>query len=75
MRGAADDWQHLRGSWVELRADGRLVRTGEVEDVAADSSVLWLRYNGAHGRQMIAAGDGYDIIPSENRTPGNLKQD
>jgi len=58
---APDDWQLLVGSWVELRHDGRVVRTGEVEDAAPDSSVLWLKFNGNHGRQLVAKTDGYQI--------------
>ena len=61
MSEAPDDWQLLIGSWVELRHDGRIVRTGEVEDATADSSVLWLKFNGNHGRQLVAKTDGYEI--------------
>ena len=51
----------LIGSWVELRHGGRIVRTGEVEDATADSSVLWLKFDGNHGRQLVAKADGYEI--------------
>jgi hypothetical protein len=58
---APDDWQLLIGSWVELRQDGRFVRIGEVEDAMPDSSVLWLKFDGNHGRQLVAKTDGYEI--------------
>ena len=59
------DWQQLVGSRVELRLDGRLVRTGEVEDATHDSSVMWLRFDGNHGRQLVAKSDGYQVRPAE----------
>ena len=40
-----------------------MVRTGEVEAVLADSSVMWLKFNGNHGRQMVAKTDGYEVLP------------
>ena len=60
---ATEDWHQLIGSWVELRSGGSVVRTGEVEAVAADSSVMWLKFNGIHGRQMVFRADGYEVIP------------
>ena len=56
-------WQELIGSRVELRLDGRLVRTGEVEDATQDSSVMWLRFDGNHGRQLVSQADGYEVLP------------
>ncbi|MFF1381954.1 hypothetical protein ACFVWT_00155 [Arthrobacter sp. NPDC058288] len=56
-------WQELIGSRVELRLDGRLVRTGEVEDATQDSSVMWLRFDGNHGRQLVSRTDGYEVLP------------
>lgn len=57
------DWQQLIGSRVELRLDGRTVRTGEVEDATQDSSVMWLRFDGNHGRQLVSKTDGYEVLP------------
>ncbi|MEO5319411.1 hypothetical protein PV761_12615 [Arthrobacter sp. CC3] len=59
----ADDWQQLIGSRVELRIDGRMVRTGEVEDATDDSAVMWLRFDGNHGRQLVSKFDGYQVVP------------
>ena len=56
-------WQQLIGSRVELRLDGRIVRTGEVEDATHDSSVMWLRFGGNHGRQLVSKTDGYEVLP------------
>ena len=63
MDEATEDWHQLIGSWVELRSGGSVVRTGEVEAVLADSSVMWLKFNGNHGRQMVARADGYEVVP------------
>ncbi len=60
---ADPDWPQLVGKQVELRFGGMVVRTGEVEEATADSSVLWLRFDGNHGRQMVARTDGYEILP------------
>ncbi|MHA7290779.1 hypothetical protein ACX80V_14145 [Arthrobacter sp. MDT3-24] len=63
MDEATGDWDQLIGSWVELRSGGSVVRTGEVEAVAGDSSVMWLKCNGNHGRQMVAKTDSYEVQP------------
>jgi hypothetical protein len=62
MSEATDNWQLLIGSRVELRRGGQVVRTGEVEDATADSSVMWLRFDGNHGRQLVAKTDGYEVV-------------
>lgn len=56
-----NDWTLLVGRTIELLRDGRPIRTAEVEQAAADSSIMWLRFDGNHGRQLITHGDGYDI--------------
>jgi ribosomal 30S subunit maturation factor RimM len=61
MPEAPENWQQLIGSWVELRREGKVVRTGEVEDATPDSSVLWLKFDGINGRQLVARTDGYEV--------------
>lgn len=63
MSEPSEDWHALVGRMVELRLDGRLIRTAEVEDVTRDASILWLRFDGSHGRQLIARTDGYEVRP------------
>jgi hypothetical protein len=63
MSHASDDWNLLIGRTVELRRDGLHVRTAEVEDASLDSSVMWLRFDGNHGRQLIAKSDGVEVRP------------
>jgi hypothetical protein len=61
--GTADDWRQLVGTRVELRLAGRIVRTGEVEETTQDSAVMWLRFDGPHGRQLVSKTDGYEVLP------------
>jgi hypothetical protein len=63
MPEADNDWNMLVGRMVELRRGGQLVRTAEVEDATWDSSVMWLRFDGNHGRQLISKTDGYEVRP------------
>ncbi|MFJ6376118.1 hypothetical protein ACIQH9_10385 [Pseudarthrobacter oxydans] len=65
MPEESEDWNQLVGRTIELRRDGRLIRAGEVEDAANDSSVMWLRFDGNHGRQLIAKSDNYEVILRE----------
>lgn len=68
MAGDNEEWHHLKGKMVELRIDGRLIRTAEVEEVTNDSSFLWLRFWGTDTRQLIAKYDGYSITPTASET-------
>jgi hypothetical protein len=57
------DWSVLAGGVVELRIEERFIRTAEVEEVTGDGSIMWLRFDGNHTRQLITKTDGYDIRP------------
>ena len=63
MSESGEDWRQLVGRVVELRRNGQVVRTAEVEDVTPDSSILWLRFDGNHGRQLVTRTDGYEVRP------------
>lgn len=63
MSESGEDWSQLVGRIVELRRNGQVVRTAEVEDVTPDSSILWLRFDGNHGRQLVTRTDGYEVRP------------
>jgi hypothetical protein len=43
---------------VELRIEERFIRTGEVEEVTRDGSIMWVRFHGNHTRQLITKTDG-----------------
>lgn len=55
------DWNDLVGSTIEVYARGQYLRKGVVEAVSADSSVMWLRFDGVDCRQLIMKSDPYEI--------------
>jgi hypothetical protein len=48
-----DDWSTLRDQNVEIHIGGRVADRGQVADVMADGSVLWLMEDGVSGRRII----------------------
>ena len=46
---------------VQIRNNGRFVRTGIVDAVAVDDAILWLAADGVIQRQLIAKADGYEV--------------
>lgn len=55
------DWQPLIGQCVEVRHDGRITRTGTVDAVMPDDSILWISAEGAYQRKMIERTDGIQV--------------
>lgn len=55
------EWKNLVGYTVEVRRDSHRLRNGVVEAVSSDSSMLWLQFDGVHGRQLIMKTDSYEI--------------
>ncbi|WP_458782401.1 hypothetical protein [Arthrobacter sp. D3-16] len=53
------DWERLVGALVQIRRGNQVIRTGIVENVMPDSSVLWLAADGINLRQMYAAAENY----------------
>lgn len=53
-------WSALIGARVEIRHSGIVIRTGTVENAAADSSVLWIAAEGIEHRTMYEAALGYE---------------
>lgn len=53
-------WRALIGARVEIRHSAAVIRTGTVEDAAADSSVLWMTADGIEPRTMYEAVLGYE---------------
>jgi hypothetical protein len=41
MPEAMDEWSLLVGRTIEIRRDGKYVRTAEVEAATSDSSIMW----------------------------------
>lgn len=66
------DWQRTLGQHVEVRRYGEIVRTGTVEDVMSDNSILWISAEGAFPRQMVERVEGYEVYsryPWDHRLP------
>lgn len=55
------EWENLVGCTVEVRRGGHRLRNGVVEAVSSDSSMMWLQFDGVHGRQLIMKTDPYEI--------------
>ncbi|MEV7663680.1 hypothetical protein [Paenarthrobacter sp. NPDC089316] len=47
------DWGRLLGQHVEIRQAGCLVRTGIVDAVMPDNSILWISAEGPWPREMV----------------------
>lgn len=58
-----DNWQELLGRNVQIRKDGKLVRTGYVEAVTRLADVLWVESHGIHPRQLFDKAEGYTVEP------------
>jgi hypothetical protein len=56
-----EDWRKLRGAKVEVRLGKTVVRIGFVDEVMADSSAIWLAFDGVQPRAMYDAGSGYEV--------------
>jgi hypothetical protein len=61
MLQPVSDWSVRAGRVVELRIEGRFIRTAEVEEATRDGSIMWLRFHGNQTRQLITKTDGFDI--------------
>lgn len=55
------DWQRAVGQYAEIRRYGKTIRTGIVEAVMPDNSILWISAAGAYLREMIQRGDGVEV--------------
>lgn len=68
------DWHRALGQHVEIRRDGKPVRTGIVEAVMPDASLLWISAEGPNTRQMLSREDGYSVYTRYKWTlPVNLE--
>lgn len=54
-------WQHALGQHVEIRLDGITIRSGVVEAVMPDDSILWISADGLNGREMVERADGKEV--------------
>lgn len=69
------DWRRALGQLVEIRLQGQILRTGIVEAVMPDQSILWISAEGHHPREMVERADGkqifarypWDALPGSSR--------
>lgn len=57
------DWREFAGAHVEIKKDGRLIRTGFVKDVTIHGDVLWVEADGAERRALYERSQGYTVLP------------
>ncbi len=67
-----DDWSSLAGATVEMHRRGQLVRSGVVDAVTHDASILWLAadYNG--NRALFESAEGYEVWADPKDLPDEL---
>lgn len=56
------DWHRTLGQFVEIRLCGQVLRTGIVETVMPDQSILWISAEGVHSREMVERADGKQVF-------------
>ncbi|WP_079598235.1 hypothetical protein [Arthrobacter sp. P2b] len=66
------DWHGAIGQFVEIRQHGKVLRTGVVEAVMADESILWISADGIYPREMVERADGKEVFTrfAWNQPPG-----
>ncbi|BCW35944.1 hypothetical protein StoSoilA2_20000 [Arthrobacter sp. StoSoilA2] len=67
------EWSTLINALVEVRHNGRVIRTGFVEDAMPDSSVLWIAADANDPRQMFDASQGLQVWVAPRELPGALR--
>jgi hypothetical protein len=67
-----DDWSRLAGAKVEIHRGGHLIRTGVVDAVMPDATILWLAadYNG--NRALFDSAEGYEVRAEPHDLPDEL---
>lgn len=64
------DWHLALGHYVEVKRNGRTARTGMVDEVMSDGSILWLAAAGVDSREMVERADGSEIyVRNPRRDP------
>jgi len=59
----SEDWNLLAGRQVQIRQDGRVIRTGRVATVTRAANALWLESPSAHLRTLFEKAEGYTAWP------------
>lgn len=69
--GEHADWKDLAGRQVQVRKEGRSIRTGYVKDVAVTADALWLEAYGAGSLTLYERARGYTVLPIRPGEAGN----
>jgi hypothetical protein len=56
------NWHRTVGQHVEIRLRGQVLRTGIVETVMPDESILWIAAEGLNPREMVERADGKEVF-------------
>lgn len=67
-----DEWNLLTNVPVEVCLDGKVVRTGFVEEVMPDSSAIWLASDARNARQLFEVCEGYEVWVTPRELEGAL---
>lgn len=57
------DWSGLAGQTVQVKYQGKTIRTGRVEIVSGDVGTLWLERTGVLERKLHSRAEGFGIVP------------
>lgn len=55
------EWWSVVGHDVEIRHNGKAVRSGRVDAVTKDDQILWVRHEGAHHRELFERFEGFEV--------------
>jgi hypothetical protein len=71
------NWHRAVGQLVEIRLRGQVHRTGIVEAVMPDESILWIAADGLNAREMVERAHGKEVFvryswdaPADAVSPG-----
>jgi hypothetical protein len=67
------NWDQLVDALVEIRLEGRVIRTGFVDAAMPDSSHVWIAADGVSGRQLFDAADGYEVWVTPQQLTGHRR--
>ncbi len=55
------DWRVVLGQVVQVRKSADVVRTGRVDAVTREGTILWLAADGVHQRVTVQRADGFEV--------------
>lgn len=70
---AYTEWHRLIGVPVEIRPEGRTVRSGTVDDATADSKMFAIAADAEQGRKLFAASAGDEVWPEPGILSGKKR--